>query len=125
MNGSTHPRHKHALLLSVFLGGVVLTSCEAGIENRVSAPQSSSGAMSTENAAATDTFADEVQNQSQLNSKASRPQLIKKAALTLVVNSLDKSIQQVSAIVRQQQGDLLGLEDQKSPTDSAHHTVLI
>lgn len=124
MNGSTDPRHKHALLLSALLGGVVLTSCEAGMENRVSAP-ASAPAISTQNAAATDTFADEAQRQQQFEPQASRPQLIRKATLTLVVNSLNKSIQEVFAIAKQHQGDLLGLEDQKPPNNSTRHTVSI
>ena len=57
------------------------------------------------------------------NLEASRPQLIKKATLSVVVNSLDKSSQTVFVIVKQQQGDLLGLEDQKPLTKSARHKV--
>lgn len=43
-------------------------------------------------------------------------QLIKKAALTLVVKSIDKSFQAVSAIVKKQQGYILSSEDSQ-PTD--------
>ncbi len=124
MNGSADPRHKHALLLSALLGGVFLTSCEAGMENQVSAPESAP-AISTQNAAGIDTFADEAQRQQQFEPQAFRTQLIKKATLTLVVNSLDKSIQEVLAIAKQHQGDLLGLEDRKPPNNTARHTVSI
>ena len=48
--------------------------------------------------------------------RRSLPQLIKKAELTLVVKSIDNSMRDVSAIVRKQQGDILGLQDSK-PTD--------
>ncbi|MBW4641240.1 MAG: DUF4349 domain-containing protein [Gloeocapsa sp. UFS-A4-WI-NPMV-4B04] len=124
MNGSADPRHKHALLLSALLGGVVLTSCETGMENRVSAPPSAPAILS-QKTASTANLVDEAQRQPQFEPQVSRTQLIKKAALTLVVNSLDKSIQEVLAIAKQHQGDLLGLEDQKSPNNSARHTVSI
>ena len=48
--------------------------------------------------------------------RRSLPQLIKKAELTLVVKSIDNSMRDVSAIVRKQQGDILGFQDSK-PTD--------
>ncbi len=124
MNGSTYPRPKHALLFSALLGGVVLSSCEAGMENRVSAP-ASAPAISTQNTASTANFVDEAQRQPQFEPQVSRTQLIRKATLTLVVNSLDKSIQEVLAIAKQHQGDLLKLEDQKPPNNSARHTVSI
>lgn len=44
------------------------------------------------------------------------PQLIKRAELTLVVKSIDNSMRDVSGIVRKQQGDILGFQDNK-PTD--------
>lgn len=46
-----------------------------------------------------------------------KPQLIKKAQLSLVVESIDSSIESVSAIAQQQQGDVLGLQSTK-PTRS-------
>ena len=124
MNGSTHPRHKHALLLSALLGGVVLTSCETGMENRVSAPPSAPAILS-QKTASTANLVDEAQRQPQFEPQASRPQLIRKATLTLVVNSLDKSIQEVLAIAKQHQGDLLELEDQKPSNNTSRHTVSI
>lgn len=113
MNRSTHPTAKPILMLSVLLG-VLLTSCSSGSNNVASTTSQSAPAQ---DAGATSEAQNEVARSPRAN-----PQLIRKAALTLIVNSLDKSIQQVLAIVRQQQGDLLGLEDKK-PLDSARHTV--
>jgi hypothetical protein len=124
MNGSTDPRPKHALLFSALLGGVVLTSCEVGMKNRVLAPPSAPAILS-QKADSTANFVDETQRQPQFEPQASRPQLIRKATLTLVVNSLDKSIQEVLAIAKQHQGDLLELEDQKPSNNTARHTVSI
>ncbi len=143
MNGSTHPRRKPALLLNVLLGGLLLSICSSDgdptenqmgeLQNRIPSAVKEPPLMSSlAEAPAHDagaTFKGKTQPAQVPRSLrtsplgASRPQLIKKAALTLVVNSLDKSIQQVSAIVKQQQGNLVGLEDQKPRNDSARHTV--
>lgn len=129
MNGSTfQPRGKSTLLL-LLIGNVLLTSCSSGIGNNVASrePISAPAGAPAQDAEATFETAqtvNEVPRSPRVNPlRASRPQLIRKAALTLVVDSLDKNIQQVSAIVSQQQGDLLGLEDQKPPNNSARHTV--
>jgi hypothetical protein len=128
MNRSTHSTGKPILMASVLLGSLLLTSCSGGSNNVASrpisqpAPAQDAGATLNQLAPAQDAGATfEAQNEVPRSPRAS-PQLIRKAALTLIVNSLDKSIQQVSAIVRRQQGDLLGLEDKK-PLDSARHTV--
>src|SRR5512136_2717649 len=53
----------------------------------------------------------------------SQPQLIKKAELNLLVKSIDQSIREVSAIAKQQQGDILGLQDSKPQDPSIRHTA--
>ncbi|MCL1463806.1 DUF4349 domain-containing protein [Argonema galeatum] len=55
--------------------------------------------------------------------KRSLPQLIKKAELTLVVGSIDKSMREVSTIIRKQQGDLLGFQDSQPIDSSSRHTA--
>lgn len=42
MSGSTHPKSKYALLLGVLLGGIALTSCEASVNHKTSAPTANS-----------------------------------------------------------------------------------
>ncbi len=118
MNRSTHSISKPILMVSVLLGGLLLTSCSSGSNNVASREPISQSAPAQDAGAAFET-----QNEVPRSPRAS-PQLIRKAALTLIVNSLDKSIQQVLSIIRQQQGDLLGLEDKK-PIDSDRHTVSI
>lgn len=53
----------------------------------------------------------------------SRPQLIKKAEITLVVKSIDESTRTVSNLVQKQQGDILGFQNQKPPDSSIRHTA--
>lgn len=55
----------------------------------------------------------------------SRPQLIKKAAISLTVNSVDKTVDAVSQIINKQQGDLIGLKQQQPKTDNPRHTATI
>ncbi len=55
--------------------------------------------------------------------RRSLPQLIKKAELTLVVGSIDKSMREVSTIIRKQQGDLLGFQDSQPTDSSIRHTA--
>ncbi|WP_017718633.1 DUF4349 domain-containing protein [Kamptonema formosum] len=55
----------------------------------------------------------------------SQPQLIKKAELNLLVKSIDQSIREVSAIAKQQQGDILGLQDNKPLDPSSRHTASV
>lgn len=54
-----------------------------------------------------------------------QPQLVKTAEMSLTVASVATGIQRVTAIARQQQGDIVGLQDQ-APTDPRqNHTALI
>ncbi len=54
---------------------------------------------------------------------ATRPQLIKKAALSLVVKSIDSSTKSVTDIVKKQQGDILGFQNEKPPDPSIRQTA--
>ncbi|MEG4418751.1 DUF4349 domain-containing protein [Microcoleus sp. LAD1_D5] len=56
---------------------------------------------------------------------ATRPQLIKKAQLSLVVKSLDASTKSVTNIVEKQQGDILGFQNQKPPDSSVRQTASV
>lgn len=53
----------------------------------------------------------------------SQPQLIKKANLTLVVQSIEESSQTVTAIVRKQSGDIIAFQDRKPPDTSMRHVA--
>ncbi len=53
------------------------------------------------------------------------PQLIKRANLGLAVDSIDESIDAVTAIAQQQQGDLLNLQNQTPASEYVRHTASI
>ncbi|MBD2002811.1 DUF4349 domain-containing protein [Funiculus sociatus GB2-A5] len=121
---------KPSLLLSAFLGGIVLTSCASDIntaqvqipmmlsDRAVPSPQAmpapASEALANNNSTA--------QSVAKAQVPRVRSQLIKNAEIAVSVNSIEKTIQQVTKIVQQQQGDLLGFQDQK-PKDGNRHTA--
>jgi len=56
---------------------------------------------------------------------ATPPQLIKKAELSVVVKSIDATTKSVTNIVEQQQGDILGFQNQKHPDSSVRQTAYV
>ncbi|MEG5048134.1 DUF4349 domain-containing protein [Microcoleus sp. B4-C1] len=56
---------------------------------------------------------------------ATRPQLIKKAELSVVVKSIDASTKSITNIVEKQQGDILGFQNQKPPDSSVRQTASV
>jgi len=56
---------------------------------------------------------------------ATRPQLIKKAELSIVVKSIDATTKSVTNIVEKQQGDILGFQNQKPPDSSVRQTASV
>ncbi|MEG5194690.1 MULTISPECIES: DUF4349 domain-containing protein [unclassified Microcoleus] len=56
---------------------------------------------------------------------ATPPQLIKKAELSVVVKSIDTSSKSVTEIVKKQQGDVLGFQNQKPPDSSIRQTATV
>ena len=54
-----------------------------------------------------------------------RPQLIKKAEMSIVVKSIDTSTKSVTDIVKKQQGDILGFQNQKPPDSSVRQTATV
>ncbi|MEG4011000.1 MULTISPECIES: DUF4349 domain-containing protein [unclassified Microcoleus] len=56
---------------------------------------------------------------------ATTPQLIKKAELSVVVKSIDTSTKSVTEIVKKQQGDILGFQNQKPPDSSIRQTATL
>jgi len=120
------------------MGGMLITSC-------ASAPSSSSSVDSAPGAASMEAAAPSAEQQSNgiaadMAAKGAasnqslpteptagvpqaQPKLVKTAHLTLTVDSVKQSINKVTAIARQQQGDILGLEDQVPPNNSIRHTA--
>jgi len=56
---------------------------------------------------------------------ATAPQLIKKAEMSVVVKSIDTSTKSVTDIVKKQQGDILGFQNQKPPDSSVRQTATV
>ena len=112
---------KSVLFVSVLLGGVIFTSC-------ASTPQSSNQGVPP---SLSDTVAAPMvaENQARKVETApvprARPQLIKKAAMTVIVNSVAQSIDAVSQIISKQQGDLIKLNEQQPTKENARHRASI
>ncbi len=118
MNRSTHSPFTLNLLLSTLLGSLVLASCQAANNpplQQAQAPMAGSANMVKEAAPTQPT-------QRANPVPPSRPQLVKTAEIVLVVKSLDDALRQASQIVRQQQGDVLGLQDDK-PENGTRQTA--
>lgn len=92
------------LFLSLFLGSFIFTSCASESYDTSSAPQSIVSSEAAE-------VADVAQVNEPLLQK--KPQLIKKARMTVIVKSLDKSVDTVEKIINKQKGYLLTLEERQ------------
>jgi len=111
MNHSSHLLLKPNLFLTTLVGSFILASCGAPPPNmaKSNAPVAAVGKDSL-----TKESAPIQPNQGAKQIPQSPPQLVKIAEIALVVNSIDDSFRQASQIVKQQQGDVLGLQDDKS-----------
>ncbi|MBV6624026.1 MAG: DUF4349 domain-containing protein [Rivularia sp. (in: Bacteria)] len=96
-------KSKPNLFLSLFLGSLIFTSCASASYDKEGAIQT------TESYNAVQEVGDISQANKALPQK--KPQLIKKAQVTVIVNSLDKSVDAVEQIINQQNGYLLSLEE--------------
>ena len=110
---------------------IALPSCGAppnSQENQITAgaPQASPApaAPATRGEAADSKMA-AAPKQAKAETPATRPQLIKKAELSLVVKSIDASTKSVTNIVEKQQGDILGFQNQKPPDPSIRQTATV
>ncbi|WP_445630516.1 DUF4349 domain-containing protein [Nostoc sp. DSM 114167] len=116
-----------ALFISALLGGMIFTSCASSQQTA-----SKSASQSVPQIAANGGVNQLSARENNISQKAeaapiarSRPQLIKKAAISLTVNSVDKTIDAVSQIINQQQGDLIGLKQQQPKNDNPRYTATI
>ncbi|MEO1376529.1 MAG: DUF4349 domain-containing protein [Cyanobacteria bacterium J06635_10] len=94
--------NKPNLFLSLFLGSLISTSCASSYDE-LSSPQ---GIVSSKAAV------QEVADVAQVNESVPKrkPQLIKKARITVIVDSVDQSVDIVGQIINRQQGYLLSLQ---------------
>ena len=118
MNRSTHSPFPLNLLLSTLLGSLVLTSCQAASNVQLEQQKAAMPSMPADAPAAAPTQPAKADKQV----PQSRPQLVKTAEIVIVVKSIDDTLRQASQIVRQQQGDILGLQDDK-PENGSRQTA--
>ncbi|WP_138499236.1 DUF4349 domain-containing protein [Nostoc sp. PA-18-2419] len=121
MYTSTKLPRTSALFISALLGGVIFTSCASSEQTaNKSAPQIAANGAVNQLSARENSLSQKVEA-----APRSRPQLIKKAAMSLRVNSVDRTIDAVSQIINQQQGDLIGLKQQQPKNDNPRYTATI
>ncbi|BAY12502.1 DUF4349 domain-containing protein [Calothrix sp. NIES-2098] len=113
---------KSGVFVSALLGSAIFTSCASAPQMSKQALTQSGGERAFNQAVPADT-AGKVAQKAEV--PQSRPQLIKKAAMTVIVNSVDRSIDAVSKIINNKQGDLIGLNERQPTKDYARHTASI
>ncbi|NET61106.1 MAG: DUF4349 domain-containing protein [Symploca sp. SIO2E6] len=120
MNGSTSSRCYPALFLSSLATGMLLVSCGSAVDMAEQAtldapsnslPESSSVAEKSLARAETD---DNIPSSQTSQPPQAAPQLAKTAAISLEVKSIEETLKTISQLVKQQQGDILRLEDNSS-----------
>ena len=123
MQVSTKSPQKSAVLVSALLGGVIFSSCAASVQPSLESALPSSDRPQNM-AAAPPTISESMPQQAEAAPvPRARPQLIKKAAMTVIVNSVSESIDAVSQIINQQQGDLIGLNERQPTRETSRHTA--
>ncbi|GAX38748.1 DUF4349 domain-containing protein [Nodularia sp. NIES-3585] len=123
MQVSTKSPQKSVVLVSALLGGVIFSSCAASVQPSLEQALSSSDRPQNI-AAAPPTISESMPQQAEAAPvPRARPQLIKKAAMTVIVNSVSQSIDAVSQIINQQQGDLIGLNERQPTRETSRHTA--
>lgn len=123
--------NKGSVVFATLLGGIVLSSCAAandgaGAGVSMSMPQNSSNSLNQ--IAATIPPTADTANEAASKIKAPtkvKSQLIKKATMSIVVESIDKSINDVTQIVDKQQGDLIKLAQNQPKDEFARSTASI
>ncbi|WP_414550875.1 DUF4349 domain-containing protein [Anabaena sp. CCY 0017] len=123
MQVSTKSPQKSAVLVSALLGGVIFSSCASSVQPSLDSALSSSDRLEN-SAAAPPTMSESISQQAEAAPvPRARPQLIKKAAMTVIVNSVSQSIDAVSQIINQQQGDLISLNERQPTRETSRHTA--
>ncbi|HEY9627871.1 MAG TPA: DUF4349 domain-containing protein [Coleofasciculaceae cyanobacterium] len=111
------------LLAMALLGASILASCGSAPQStNQAAPQS--GAAVMEQASDESVARDGGQMAANVSAPAPRPQLVRTANLNLRVDSVEQAIEQATAITRQQQGEVMNLQNQ-TPTAGSNHTASV
>ncbi|MEG4814456.1 DUF4349 domain-containing protein [Microcoleus sp. K5-D4] len=110
-------------------GGAQTSSSAPGGAGSSSGPENQVAASAPQSAPAPEPAAPRSQTaavpKKAAETPATRPQLIKKAELSVVVKSIDATTKSVTNIVEKQQGDILGFQNQKPPDSSVRQTASV
>ncbi|MCU0537160.1 MAG: DUF4349 domain-containing protein [Hydrococcus sp. Prado102] len=121
MKSRTQLKHRSIVVLSLLLGGIALTSCQS----QVSTTQETVPSATAPIASISEKVQTTLDNTQATQETRVRTQLIKKASITLLVDSVDKSVDAVSQIINKQQGDLIGLNEQQPTEENPRPTASI
>ncbi|VXD18859.1 conserved exported hypothetical protein [Planktothrix serta PCC 8927] len=119
----TQTASKLGFCLGLIVSTFALFSCSSLNESN-SAKVMSSPANAPVPAAESRQMADSAPEQTTPEPKK-QSQLIKRAQLTLVVQSIHQTTESITEIIRKQQGDILKFEAQKSPDNSQRQTAYL
>ncbi|OUL33489.1 DUF4349 domain-containing protein [Nostoc sp. 106C] len=117
--------NKSALVMSALLGSVIFTSCASVPQQSKQQLSQSTGERALNQEALANSTGSVAQKSEAAPVPQSRPQLIKKATITVIVNSVDQSIDAVSKIINNKQGDLIGLNERQPTRENTRHTASI
>ncbi len=121
----------HHVIFTAALGGLVFAGCASVPDTQTKSVSPSLNQM--ENVATTpaaiaqsgDT-AQKLRNAGEVSPvKPIKSQLIKKATISVVVESVEKTIETVTQLINKQQGDLIKLTENQPKDEFARHTALI
>jgi outer membrane murein-binding lipoprotein Lpp len=121
---------KSSLIFIAALGGMMFTGCASAPSMDASSSQLANNVASLPAAKTATANQELLKDTSQKTQKTpqntpKRSQLIKKASMTMVVESVDKSVNSVTQIINKQQGDLIKLSENQPKDEFARHTAAI
>ncbi|UJB68055.1 DUF4349 domain-containing protein [Acaryochloris sp. 'Moss Beach'] len=113
------PEHKRltAPVWGTVVGAVLLASCSSPLTESMSDSGEAPQAAQSELAA----LQNDVSSPTDAAPPKAKPQLIKRANMTLRVEKIAPTLQAVAKLVKTQQGDVVGLQDQVPPDGAVRH----
>ncbi|MFM7887036.1 MAG: DUF4349 domain-containing protein [Pseudanabaena sp.] len=110
------PSSNRSLKVLSMLIAIALASCASSLPNKASAPA---------NLAALPEQAPNADSATPAKAAIPRPQLVKSANITIQVKSIEESTKSISDFVKQQQGDILDLQDYRSSNSGIAESVFL
>jgi hypothetical protein len=125
MQVSTKSPQKSAVFVSVLLGGVMFSSCAASVQPSLNQAFTTSDSVESREVVPPTVMNESIAEAPLQPAAAPRAQLVKKAAMTIIVKSVSESIDGVSQIINQRQGDLIGLDETQPAGEISRHWASI